>query len=114
MSIPTLDAVKALDGRIFATLDEQEIQVLEFYRTQGRKYDVVIAIINKADPAEVARCSSRRQADEIMKKANSLVEVNVGPRASAAWAERQQARTQKVGKHGIAHPPQPIRAGLGR
>lgn len=35
---PTIDAVKALDGRIFAMLDASELETLEFYRAQGRKF----------------------------------------------------------------------------
>lgn len=33
MSIPTLEAVKALDGRIFAMLSADEQSVLDFYRS---------------------------------------------------------------------------------
>ncbi len=88
MNIPTLEAIQSLDGRIFATLNEQELLALEFYRAQGRKYDVAVNIINKADPADLARAQSQTQADAIMKRANSLVSLIVGPVATGAWAER--------------------------
>lgn len=94
-TIPTIDQVKALDGRIFATLTHEETSVLDFYLMQGRKYDVAISMLNKADPIELARAGSPAEADAIMKRANSLVSVSVGPGAAAAWAERDVGR----------HPP---------
>ena len=87
-TIPTIDQIKALDGRIFAMLTAEEAAVLDFYRKQGRKYDVAISIITKADPDELALAPSEAEADAIMKRAGSLVEVKVGPGAAAAWAER--------------------------
>jgi hypothetical protein len=87
-SIPTIDQIKALDGRIFAMLTPEEAAVLDFYRAQGRKYDVAISIFNEADPAELARARSEAEADAIMKRANSLVSVIVGPDAAASWAAR--------------------------
>lgn len=74
---PTIDAVKALDGRIFAMLDASELETLEFYLAQGRKYGVAVSIINKADPKAVAGAKSRQEADAIMKSVNSLVSVTV-------------------------------------
>ena len=50
----TIEQVQALDGRIFAMLTPAEVEVLNFYLTQGRKFDVTVSIINKADPAELA------------------------------------------------------------
>lgn len=74
---PTIEAVKALDGRIFAMLDDSELQTLEFYRAQGRKFGVSIQIENKADPIAVAAAKSRQEAEHIMKSANSLISVTV-------------------------------------
>lgn len=74
---PTIEAVKALDGRIFAMLDASELDTLEFYEAQGRKYGVAVSIINKADPEAVAAAKSRQDADHIMKSANSLISVTV-------------------------------------
>jgi hypothetical protein len=73
----TIDAVRALNGRIWATLDDSELQTLEFYRAQGRKFGVSIQIENKADPIAVAAAKSRKEADHIMKSANSLISVTV-------------------------------------
>lgn len=87
-SIPTLTDVQALDGRIFAMLTSEEVAVLDFYRTQGRKYDVAIAIVNEADPTKLAAARSPAEADEIMKRANSRVTVTIGPTAESAWAAR--------------------------
>ncbi|WP_454914461.1 hypothetical protein [Variovorax gossypii] len=88
--ILTLGQIKALDGRIFATLTDTESNVLKFYRDQGRKYDVSVTIINKADPVEVARARSSEQADAIMKRANSLVNVVLGEDAAHALAAEKE------------------------
>lgn len=88
MTIPDIAQVKALNGRMFAMLDEQDLRVLEFYRAQGRKYDVVVDISNKADPVELAKAGSRAQADEIMKRANSVVIITIGTGAKQAWVNR--------------------------
>lgn len=85
---PTLDAVQALDARIFATLSVEEQSVLDFFRDQGRKYEVSIIIVNKADPDELARTRSRAQADQVLKSANSVVRVYVGAGARTAWSQR--------------------------
>lgn len=87
-TIPTIEQVKALDGCVFGMLTAEEVAVLDFYRKQGRKYDVAIFIISKADPGDLARARSQAEADAIMKSANSVVSVSVGTGASAAWAER--------------------------
>ena len=87
-TIPTLEQIQALDGRIFATLTSDEDAVLRFYRDRGRMFKVSISILNKADPDELAEAECRQHADEIMKRANSLVSVMVGPGAAIAWAER--------------------------
>lgn len=77
MSTPTIEQVKALDGKIFAMLTAEEQSVLDFYRNQGRKYRVAVSIINEADPEELARAASQEQADQILKSANSGVSVTV-------------------------------------
>lgn len=73
--IPSIESVVALDGRVFAMLSPEEVKVLEFYRDQGRKYGVALSIINKADPAELAKASSKAEADDVMRSANSIVSV---------------------------------------
>lgn len=85
MTIPTLDAIGALDGRDFATLTTDEQAVLRFYRDRGRKYDVAITITTDADPKALER-ASRDQADDILRRAKSYVHVTVGARAPDAWA----------------------------
>lgn len=76
-SQPSIEEVKALDGRIFAMLNKDEEAVLNFYRDQGRKFGVSVSIINEADPSELERASSRQQADQILKSANSRVYVTI-------------------------------------
>lgn len=87
-TIPTLDQIQALDGRIFAMLSDDELAVLDFYRAQGRKFNVAVSLANTADPAELLRARSQAQVDEILKQANSVVNVTIGAEASAAWVER--------------------------
>lgn len=70
---PSIEQVMALDGRIFAMLNLDEVAVLNFYREQGRRYGVSVSIINEADPEELEQASSRQQADHILKSANSRV-----------------------------------------
>ncbi|WP_402721312.1 hypothetical protein [Janthinobacterium rivuli] len=77
MNIPTIDEVKALDGKIFAMLNEREMDVLNFYRLRGRKYGVAVAVINEADPKRLAHAGSQEQADQVLKSANSRVSITV-------------------------------------
>lgn len=62
--------------------------MLDFYRNQGRKFDVSVSIINKANQDELAQAMSREHADRIMKSANSLVSVRVGQKAESEWVAR--------------------------
>lgn len=89
-TIPTIDQIKALNGRIFAMLTPQESKVLDFYRAQGRKFDVSVSIINQADADELAQAASPQQADAIMKQANSLISITVGAGAEMRWKRAVQ------------------------
>jgi len=55
---------------------EEEV-VLNFYRTQGRKYGVAVSIINEADPEQLACAKSQAQADQVTRSASSRVYVTV-------------------------------------
>ncbi|HYD60870.1 MAG TPA: hypothetical protein VEC35_10970 [Noviherbaspirillum sp.] len=77
MNIPTIEEIKALDGRIFATLSEKEQAVLDFYRDQGRKFGVSVSIVNEADSDELAAAKSVEQADQILKRTNSRVRIRL-------------------------------------
>jgi hypothetical protein len=77
MSQPTIEEVKALDGKVFAMLTEQENDVLSFYRARGRKFGVSISFSNDADLKDLARAGSNEQEDQIRKKSNSRVSVTV-------------------------------------
>lgn len=72
---PSIDAIKAIDGKIFAMLTKDEMATLNFYRSQGRKYGVSITIINQADQVKLAAANSQQEADHILKSANSRVQV---------------------------------------
>jgi hypothetical protein len=72
---PSIESVIALNGRIFAMLSPDEVKVLEFYRDQGRKYGIALSIINQADPTELAKATSKAAADDILRRANSVVTV---------------------------------------
>ncbi len=87
-SIPTIDQIKALDGRIVGMLSEGETQVLNFYRDRGRNFDVSVHITNEADKEKLAGAQSKTEADAILKSSNSRVAVSVGPSAQSAWDTR--------------------------
>ena len=72
-----IEAIKALDGRIFAMLSPEEETLLNLYRDQGRKWGVSVQIINESDPAELAKATSRQHADQILKRSNSRISVEV-------------------------------------
>lgn len=74
---PSIAEAEAINGREFAMLNESELRVLDFFRNQGRKYGVSIEIKSDADPAELQRAASPKQADEILKRARSTVRVTV-------------------------------------
>jgi hypothetical protein len=76
VATPSIEAVKALDGKNFAMLSEEERQVLHFYLDRGRKHGVNVEIVSDADGANLAR-ASREQADEILARANSHVKLTV-------------------------------------
>jgi hypothetical protein len=77
MNTPTIEEVKALDGKIFAMLSEDEQTVLNFYRDRGRKFGVSVSIINEANSEELALAPSMKQADQILKRTNARVSVTV-------------------------------------
>lgn len=74
---PSLDEIKALDGRIFKMLTEQEEEVFNFYRDRGRKYGLSVGVRNEASAELLATASSQEQADQILKSANSRIFVTV-------------------------------------
>lgn len=71
----SLEAVKALDGKIFAMLTDVEIEVLDFYRAQGRKYGISATVVPTDDIADEVAVVSRKNADDILKRSNSVVAV---------------------------------------
>lgn len=54
----SLEAVKELDGKIFAMLTDTEMEVLNIYRAQGRKYGVSATV----EPTDDAAARLRRLA----------------------------------------------------
>ncbi|WP_186214947.1 hypothetical protein [Burkholderia gladioli] len=50
MNTPTIEQIKALDGKVLTTLTDNELSVLNFYRDRGRKFRVAVSVINEADP----------------------------------------------------------------
>lgn len=74
---PKIEEIQALNGRLFATLNENERNTLQFYARQGRKFGVAISIVNEAGQAELAEARSPQQAEDILKNANSRVHVLV-------------------------------------
>ena len=87
-TIPTIDQIKTLDGRIFEMLSSEEASVVDFYLARGRMYDVAISIISQVDPDELERASTQAHAQAIIDRANRLVSVTVSPNASGEWDKR--------------------------
>lgn len=77
MNMPSVEEIRALDGKIFAMLSSKEKEAFDFYRDQGRKFGVTLSVINKADPELLASASSQEQADQIMKSANSVISLTI-------------------------------------
>jgi hypothetical protein len=83
---PPLDAIKALDGRVLSTLSEGEMFILSFYRRQGRKFDVSIAITGRESVNEPP---IEEASDSVLDWSEaSTIRVSVGSRAETAWAAR--------------------------
>lgn len=72
-----IEAVKALDGKLFAMLTPEEEATLNFFRDVGRKFGVAVQVISEADPAQLDKAPSQLQADQILKRTNSRVSVTV-------------------------------------
>jgi hypothetical protein len=71
----SLEAVKALDGKIFAMLTDDEMEVLNFYRAQGRKYGISATVEPTNEVADEVAAVSRQRADDLLKRTNSRVSV---------------------------------------
>jgi hypothetical protein len=87
MTIPTLESIQSLDGRIFAMLSGEEQAVFDFYYTRGRKFGVAMSLIDETGQALVVRAASQQEAHRILKSANSRVAVTIGADAKAARSE---------------------------
>lgn len=74
---PKIEEIQALNGRLFATLNENERNTLQFFTMQGRKFGVAISIVNEASQTELAAARSPQQAEDVLKNANSRVHVLV-------------------------------------
>lgn len=75
--VPDIDSVRALDGRIFATLSPDECSVLRFYRMRGRKFGVAITFAGDVDEAAMAAATSLLHEDEILRRSNNRVTVSL-------------------------------------
>lgn len=89
--LPTIDQVKALDGRIIATLSTFESEVLSFYRAQGRKYGVAVSISGASDADALAKVRSPAETDAVLRRSNGLVRVMVGQSSNASCGSANRA-----------------------
>jgi hypothetical protein len=78
-TLPSIDAVRALDGKYLATLDNKELGILNFYKNQGRKHGVSLKISNEAAPLDFMHPASLQYADDIPKPTDSIIRVTVQP-----------------------------------
>ena len=72
-----INEIKALDGRIFATLNNDELEIFNYFRDRGRKYGVSVDVVSKADQEELARATSKEQTDYVLRSKNSVVTVEI-------------------------------------
>lgn len=84
--IPSVKDVQALNGRLHESLNQQELDVLNYYAEHGRQHNVAIAVLSVVDPAKLLASRSREEADEILKQANRRVTVIAGSQAEPALA----------------------------
>jgi hypothetical protein len=77
MEAPNIEELKCLHDKNYAMLTEPEKGILDFYILQGRKYNVSVSITSDVDPEELARAKNRAHADQILKRANSFIRVNI-------------------------------------
>lgn len=90
MPAPSIEAIRALHGRIYAMLSPDEEVVLDFYVAQGRKFDISVRIEKapEVDAAELAAAGTRQEAARLLKAWNSRVIVSVGNYARSLWDAR--------------------------
>lgn len=72
-----LESIKALNGRIWAKLTEEENRVLSFYQMQGRKYGVAVGITSDVDRQELAQAKSPQEADALLRRASAIISVTI-------------------------------------
>lgn len=77
MTNPTIDQIKALDGRHLAMLSPTDLDVFRFYRAQGRKYGVTISVTGDADAEKLAQTVSSQQAEQILCRGHGKISVKV-------------------------------------
>lgn len=74
---PTIDDIKALDGKDMAMLNEKQKAVYDFYFLQGRKFDVSLQVFSEAPKEELCAAKSKRQYEEIVRQYPNTISVNV-------------------------------------
>lgn len=74
---PSIDDVKALNGKDFAILNNEEKAVYEFYWRQGRKFGVSVKTISEAPKEELELANSKQQYDEIVSRYPSSISIEV-------------------------------------
>lgn len=82
-NIPTTDEIKALDGRLLATLTPEESRVLSVASIAGKSFGVAVALTSDSDPDVLAAARTPEEAGTIMKKADCRVSVTVSPATSS-------------------------------
>ena len=87
MPAPSIDAIRALDGRVYAMLSPDEEATFDFYAAQGRKFEVAVRVELAAEvnAQELAAASSWQEIARLLKASNSRVVVSIGNSARALW-----------------------------
>jgi hypothetical protein len=74
---PSIDDVRALDGKDFAMLNNEEKAVFDFYYHQGRKFGVSLKVISAAPKEALEQATSEQQHNEIVSRYSSTISVQI-------------------------------------
>lgn len=88
MNIPTIEAARALDGRRYEDLTNQEKDTLRYFQLNGRNRGVTTAVLTLADPKVLQAAKSKIEADQILAQAGQRVSIRVGAESHPILAPR--------------------------
>lgn len=72
---PTIDDIKALDGKCLEMLNGKQKAVYDFFFLHGRKFGVSLQVFNEAPKAELEASKSKQQYDEMVRRYPNTISV---------------------------------------